>query len=101
MANSWSGNSYWADTASSSIAIPNVRLLGIIIRCVAGDARVVLGDNNSGRSYPVVLDFSVPSANLGYHLDLSDSPIVFPSGIRIKTLTTCTVTLILDRNTQP
>jgi hypothetical protein len=100
MANAWAGNTIFCDTASASFAVPNIRIVGIIVRTNGGDARVTLGDNNSGRSYPTVLDFSVPSATLIYHLDLSQSPILFPSGIRIKTLTTCTVCIITDRNSQ-
>ena len=102
MANAASGNMYFIDTASTSLPIKNVRVMGILVHCThASTAAVIqLADDNSGRSYPVIVDFEVPAANDYALLDFSTMPMVFPTGIRIKTLTNASLTLILDKNTQ-
>jgi len=98
MANNRNGNIIWADTASKSFA-NDKRILGIIVHCTgAGAARVTLGNNNSATSYPTLVDFEVPAASDFAHLDFSTSPLFFPDGIRIKAVTNCTMSIIIDVN---
>ena len=97
MANNRNGNVIWADTASTSFP-DDKNIVGIVVRCTSGtDARITLGNNNSARSYPTLFDIEVPHASNYAYLDFSRIPIYFPDGIRIKTLTNATITIILDK----
>lgn len=100
MANNKSGNMIYVDTASASFGTNNVRIVGIVIKCThaTNPAILTLGENNSGRSYPTLLDVQFPAASLSVHLDFSSHPLVFASGVRVKTITDATATLIIDNN---
>lgn len=96
MANASAGNLYFFDTASASLDVKNVRIVSILVHCThATNAAVItLGDNNSGTSYPTLIDFEVPAANDFELLKFDDNPLVFPNGLRVKTLTNCTITVV-------
>ena len=92
-----SGNMYYltASDDPASIAQNNIRVKGIILDATAAGAIVELGENNSGRSYPTVFTYRNDTSEF---LNFAHSPLLFPSGIRVKTVTNANVTLILDTN---
>jgi hypothetical protein len=97
MANVRSGNTYYIDTASVSLEIPGVQVLGVILTGAGGAAELELADNVSGASYPKKLNAQAASGAT-IHLDLANSPIVFPNGIRVVTATATKATLILKES---
>ena len=102
MATTQSGNIYYTTAASLSIAVPNIRLVGMYVHGThaTDPAVVVLANNDSGRSYPVMLSLELDLTQDSSFFDMSSCPMVFPNGIRIVTLTNAQITLILDRNIQ-
>lgn len=97
MANIRSGNSYYIDTASVSLDIPGIQVIGIILTGAGGAAELALSDNVSGASYPSKINVRAASGST-IQLILEDSPLVFPNGIRVVTATNCNATLILKES---
>lgn len=86
-----------SDADSSPLSGANIQLVGVIIGNSSGNGTVVLGDDISGASYPVKVTYEVAANQTIYH-DYSASPIVFPKGIRIKSVSANTTgTLIFRR----
>lgn len=100
MANNKSGNLVYVDTVDLSITEPNIRLIGVILNATSGsvDPIITFGEDNSARSYPTLLTLSCQWEDECKHFDFSSNPLVFSSGIRIKTLTSATATLVVDKN---
>jgi hypothetical protein len=101
MANAATGNLFYIDNVPKSISVKNLRVVGIIVYCTHATqaAYVEIGDDNSGTSYPTVLTFAVAAADQYAHIDLGNTPLVFPNGLRVKTLNNGIITLILDKTT--
>lgn len=93
MANVLSGNSYFVDTGSTSLSTTPTSVVCLIITGHSGNAELILANNDSGASYPTKLDVHVASGDTK-HIDLSSTPMFFPSGIRVVTCTNCTATII-------
>jgi hypothetical protein len=94
MSNIRNSNTYYIDSASVSLDVPGVQVIGIIVTGDGGAAELELADNVAGASYPSKMNFQAASGAT-IHIDLADSPIVFPNGIRVVTATTVKATLIL------
>lgn len=94
MANVRNGNSYYIDTASVNLDVSGVQVIGIILTGSGGAAELALADNISGASYPSKINVQAASGST-VHIDISDSPLVFPNGIRVVTATNTKATLIL------
>lgn len=100
MANHKSGNLVYIDTVDLSISEPNIRLMGVILNATSGSVNpvITLAEDNSSRSYPALLTLSCQWEEKCKYYDFSRNPLVFPSGIRVSTLTSATATLIVDKN---
>lgn len=98
MANASTGNMYFIDTAPLSINVKQSKIAGILVHCThaSSSAVIVLADNNSGTSYPTIISFEVAAANEFEYISFP-TPLVFPNGIRVKTLTDATITLVLEK----
>lgn len=84
------------DTDTTALDDKNIQVVGIIASSTAGGT-IVLGDNISGASYPIKLTLDIPVTGFTY-MDLSNTPVVFPNGIRVKAVTgTPFVTLLFRR----
>lgn len=94
MANVRSANTWYVDTASESLDKKNISLMGVVLTGDGGAAELELADNVSGASYPSKL-YLTQANNTTFHYDFSDSPIVFPNGIRVVTANNTLATLIL------
>jgi hypothetical protein len=98
MANTRSNNVWYVDTAHSSAAddLPTgVVLTAIVVTATAANGRIVLSDPNTA-AIKLDLRVSAESASTSGDsrlFDFSNSPIVFPNGIRVSTLTTCVATI--------
>lgn len=101
MANVRAANTYFVDTASSggppstsnALIVDNIILVGIQVRATAAGAIVELADNSS--SQPVKWIDGLATQNDTKFTDLSDTPIRFPNGIAITTLTNAECVLIV------
>lgn len=100
MANSFNGNIFYADTASVSIDEKNLKVKGIIVypTHATNDAIVELDRNNSARSFPDTLHLIVRNEDGSKHYDFSATPLLYPEGIRITTLTDAKIMIILDKS---
>lgn len=86
-----------ADANSTPISDKNVMVVGILISSSGGVGEAFLGDNISAASYPTKLHLDIATNTTNY-LDLSNNPVIFPNGIRIKGITgSPAVTLIIRR----
>jgi len=101
MANVRNSNTYFIDTASSGgppattniLDVKNIKVIGINIRATAANAVFVISDNASTQ----VIKWSAALAvdDTSQYDDLSDTPIIFPNGIAVTTLTNVVATLIV------
>lgn len=96
------GNTAYSDTANKSISIRNIRVIGVVLRAshASNPAILELGDDNSGRSYPDILHLAIAASEESRYFDFGKTPIVFPTGVRLKTVTDAEVTLIFDKNSE-
>lgn len=86
MANVRNGNTWYVDTAGESLDVLNVRVTSVILTAGAGIAELLLGDGSSVASYPNKTSIKA-AAETTVQVILDTTPVVFPNGIRIKTLT--------------
>lgn len=96
MANTRSANTYYVDTqyaTNEELAVTNIAVLGVTVSATAASAQVVLADASSGS--PKKLDLRVATSGESKHFDFSESPILFPNGIRPLTLTNAVATVII------
>lgn len=93
MANVANSNTYFIDTAAVSLS-GAITVIGVILTPTNSTNLLALGDDNSTSSYPTKLSLS-STTGISTYFDLE--PIYFPNGIRVKTVTACTATLILER----
>lgn len=94
MANTRNGNTYYVDTAGT---LPNLnktlRLKGIIITPSASPGSIVLKDADTLAPKGT---WSAAASGLTTLFDLITCPIVFPNGIVVSAVTSCTALLILE-----
>lgn len=99
MANIRSSNTFYIDTqysgASDELAVKNIRVLSVTVAAVAAPAQVILADSSTGTNK---LDLRVAVADSTELFDFSDAPVVFPNGIRPKTLTDAIVTCVIEES---
>lgn len=86
MANVRNANTWYVDTASDSLAVSNIRITSIILTGGGSTSTLFLGDAVSDASYPAKMSI-MAAANTTVQIRLEDTPMVFPNGIYIKTLT--------------
>lgn len=95
MANVRNANTWYVDTASESLTVSNIRVSSIVLTAGGSTSSLLLGDDVSDASYPNKLSI-VAAANTSVQVRLEDTHMVFPNGIRIKTLTSgATATLFI------
>lgn len=88
-----------ADTATTVLSAANVLLIGAIVSSTSGAGTCVLADDISAvSSYPSKVSYQMAGQGNSFH-DYSNTPILFPKGIRIKSATgDIAVTLIIRRS---
>ena len=91
MANVRNSNTYFID-ATGSVTAKNIKVVGVIFTA-SGAAQLIVKDVTTGATK---LDLKATAANISQHFILDQSPIVFPNGIDVTTVTNCTATLILE-----
>lgn len=93
MANTRSGNTYYVDATGDLLTNKGIRVKAIIITPSGANGGIVLKDQ-------VTLSpkgtWTVPTSSQTTLFDLSESPLVFPNGINVGTVTTATAILVLD-----
>jgi hypothetical protein len=94
MANVRSANSWYVDTASSSLEAKNVAVMGILLTASGGVAELVLADNVSGASYPAKLTL-LQTASTSQYYEFINAPLMFPNGIRVVTATNTKATIVI------
>ncbi len=72
-----------ADVDSTVLTDKNVALIGVILTAGGGVGHIALGDLVAAASYPAKLELDTPATGSIY-MDLSNTPIIFPNGIRVK-----------------
>lgn len=100
MANVRNANTFYIDTqsagASDDLVVNNVRLLGALVTAGAAGAKVILQD---AAGTPVTkMDLRVATDESTSFFDFSNSPIIFPNGIKASTLTDAICTLIIEES---
>lgn len=94
MANVRNANSYYIDTqysASEELAVKNIVVTCVVVTATAASGRIVLADSDTATTK---LDLRVVTSGASQVFDFSESPIVFPNGIRPVTLTNAVATVI-------
>lgn len=95
MANVRNANTWYVDTASESLTVSNIKIAGLLLTAGSSTSTLLLGDDVSDASYPNKLSI-VAAANTTVQVRLEDTNVVFPNGIRVKTLTSgATATLLI------
>jgi len=97
MANAVNGNTIKIDsTGTISITGKNIIVTCLIVTATANAAIFELEDSD-GVTDVDKIRVAVDIANKTESLDLTAGPIVFPNGIKVKTVTNCEATLIFKR----
>lgn len=94
MANTINGNSIYVDSTGALSNTDGLLVMAIILTPTAGNAIIKLEDTTSTN---VLIDYRASSANDSAYLDLTSSPLVFPGGLTIDTITNGVATLITRR----
>lgn len=101
MANVRNANTFFIDTVTDGLGagstatdlpIRNIKVLRITVTPDGGSARIVLKDFTT--TDPKI-DIAVPSTESSQHYDFGEG-IVFPTGIKPDTVTTCKVTCLIQ-----
>lgn len=99
MANVRNSNSWYVDTAYSSaiddLLIKQLQVFAVFVTATAASGQIVLGDPVTGVTK---LDLRVPTADQTQMFTFYETPISFPNGIRILTLTNAVATLVGSGN---
>jgi len=88
MANIRNANTFYVD-ATGNLTVPNIKVFYITITSTANSAVVVIKDVTTGA---LKFDLRIATAGDPVRLNYSDSPLVFPNGIDVTTLTNAIVT---------
>jgi len=86
VANMRNGNTWYVDTVDESLSVANIRVTGIVLTAGSGISELLLGDAYSDSAYPNKISIKA-AADTTVQIRLEDTPLVFPNGIRIKTIT--------------
>ena len=90
MANIRQANSHYVD-ATGVLVSDSIKLAGVIVTSTAANAVVEIADS-AGTTLRLLLD--VADSGASQHFDFSQHPLLFPNGIKIKTLTNAKAMLI-------
>lgn len=92
MANVRSGNSHYVD-ATGVLATGSTRVVGVIVTATAASAIVAIGDSAGTTAK---LNLRVATSGASQFFDFSTSPILFPNGVNVTTLTNAIATVIYN-----
>jgi hypothetical protein len=97
MANTKNAGSWYVDTQYSSAsddlsAGSSVTVTAIVVSATAANGRIVLADANNAAQTRI--DLRVATSGTTELFPLKDTPLNFPSGVRIATLSNCVATVI-------
>lgn len=99
MANTLNGNTLYLDTTSSNGLIrKNVKVSYIIFRAALVSDELILKDGSSSGTVKVPL--RADTSNQTLFVDLSNSPIVFPNGVYVDTLSANSVATLVIQGSQ-
>jgi len=97
VANAVNGNTIKIDTTGTiSLTGKNFRVSCIVVTSSATGAIFELDDPATAGDVEKIR-IEIAAANTVEALDLSRTPIVFPNGIKVKTVTNCEATIIFSR----
>ncbi len=96
MANAVNGNTMKMDTTGDVLIRKNILITSLVVVATANSAIFELQDSD-GSTFVDKIRVDVDVANKTEPLDLVNSPIVFPNGVRVKTVTNCEATAIFKR----
>jgi len=100
MANVRNANTFYIDTQHISdpdaLDEKNIKANYITLTATAANGRIVLADNNSNEI--LKLDLRVATSGDTAYFDFSDKPILFPNGIRVKTLSNAVATVVVGES---
>lgn len=92
--NQVNGSTFYIDTAHSTDADDyikkNLLVVWVSVTTTAANGRIVLGD--TGTNNPTKIDLRVPDANKTVLFHYRTSPMMFPNGIKVLTLTNAVAT---------
>ncbi len=91
MANARNGNSHYVD-ATGVLETSNCKVAAVTIWASAANAILILTDNAASPVNKVKLGLA--TAGDTQHYNFTDSPITFPAGLKVGTLTNAIVTII-------
>jgi hypothetical protein len=92
VANVRQGNSHWVE-ATGSLESSRSVVYGVIVTATAASAVVVIQDSAGSNTK---LDLRVATSGESKHFDFSHSPISFPKGINVSTLTNAKCMVIYE-----
>ena len=99
MANALNGNTFFVDTVGTlelGNAASNIKVIAILFTATATGGTMTIKDNaSSGPITKTVL--SGPNDNETKFFDLSSSPLVFPNGITVTSVTNANATMVFTR----
>lgn len=90
MANGRQGNIHWVDTAGDLSTEKNIKVAHIFVTATAASAILVLSDTSDNN----LLELRQPTSGLTLHIPCESVPLVFPKGLKAKTVTNCTVAIV-------
>jgi len=96
MANVVSGSSMKIDTTGDVLLGKNIIVTHMIMVSTAANAILELQDSD-GTTFKDKIRLDIDAINKTEKLDLTEGPMVFPNGVRAKTVTNCQATLIFRR----
>ena len=96
MANVVNGNTMKMDTIGDVLIRKNILITSITVVATANAAIFELQDSD-GSTFVDKIRIDVDVANKTEPLDLVNSPMVFPNGVRVKTVTNCEATATWKR----
>lgn len=93
MANVRNSNTWYIDTAASSLAIANLKVSYVIVTATAAAAILNLQDVTTTANKA---NLRVATSGDSVVFDFSLKPLVFPNGILPSTVTNCVATCVLE-----
>ena len=97
MANQRNGNMIYVDTTDSTFSADRVLLSVILLANHATAVGAVTLQNNSASPTTLMTLQVDPEIEKTKHFNFADSPLLFPDGIKITTLSNAVITLIIDK----
>jgi hypothetical protein len=92
VANVRSGNSHYVDS-TGVLASNDVRIVAVVVTATAANAIVAIGDEAGTTDK---LNLRVATSGASQVFDFSSTPIYFPNGVKVTTLTNAIATVIYN-----